>query len=109
MFGFAQQRRQMLEAELQRFAIEMPPLGVERAWLTGSMAQGAVSPETELELVVIQQTDEPFRRRSDFFLTHLRPRVGCTFTVYTPGEYDELSSTDSVLQRVEKFGDIVVG
>ena len=109
MYGFAQQRRQLLEAELERLRTEMPQLGAMRVALTGDMAVGRVTPETALELVVVQQTDEPFHRRSDFWVTHLRPRLDTSFFVYTPEEYEELAETDPLLTAVERNGEVIIG
>ena len=83
MFGFARQRRQLLEAELERFTSEMPPFGAYRAYLIGDVAKGNIQPDTELDLVLVQDTNEPFHRRADFWVTHLRPSVGTRFLVYT--------------------------
>ena len=33
MFGFSTQRRQMLDAELERLIAEMPQLGMMRMWV----------------------------------------------------------------------------
>lgn len=109
MYGFAQQRKQLLEAELERLRGEMPQLGAMRVALTGDMAVGRVTPESSLELVVVQQTDEPFHRRSDFWVTHLRPRLDTSFFVYTPEEYEELAESDPVLIAVERDGEVIIG
>ena len=79
MIGFAERRRELLEAELQRMAAELPMLGVE--------------------LVLVRETAEPFQRRADFFVSHLQPRVATYFWVYTPEEFDELGERDPVLRR----------
>src|SRR5262245_54458066 len=79
MFGFAEHRRQLLEAEAARFAVEAPPYGAIRAWIVGELARGAVTPETDLELVIVQDTDEPFQRRGEFWESHLRPKVGTRY------------------------------
>ena len=109
MYGFAQQRRQLLEAELERLRADMPQLGAMRVSLTGDMAVGRVTPETALELVVVQQTDEPFHRRSDFWVTHLRPRLDTSFFVYTPEEYEELAEIDPLLAAAERDGEVIIG
>ena len=54
--------RQQLEAEARRFSQEGPPYGAMAAWIVGEFARGRVDPETELELVIVQETDEPFQR-----------------------------------------------
>jgi hypothetical protein len=109
MFGFAMQRRKMLEAELARLVEEMPPLGMRRMWLIGDLVKGAVSVESGLELVVVQETDEPWRRREDFWTSHLRPRLGTQFHVFTPREFEELSDTDPLLRRAMSEGEAVYG
>ena len=109
MLGFASQRRQLLDAELERFVQELPPLGVYRAYLTGDIAIGKIEPDTELELVLVQDTAEPFHRRADFFVTHLRPSVGARFLVYSPDEFAELESMDPVLVETKMRGEIIFG
>jgi hypothetical protein len=109
MFGFAEHRRQLLEAEARRFAQEALPYGAMAAWIVGAMARGQVGPETELELVVVQVTDEPFQRRGDFWESHLRPRVGTRYLVYTPEEVDDLSETDPLLREAMTTGESLVG
>lgn len=109
MFGFSGQRRQLLEAELGRIAAELPRLGALRASLVGAFPLGRVGPETELELVVVQATDEPFHRRADFWANHLRPRVGVRFVVYTPEELDALEEVDPLLREAQRLGQVVVG
>ena len=106
MFGFGSQRRRILEAEIQRYAEEMPQLGMTRLILIGDLVSGEpTKPDTTIELVVVQETDEPFHRRSDFWVTHLRPAVGTTFHVYTEAEFAEFTETDPLLIRAQQYGD----
>ena len=109
MFGFADQRRQLLAAELERILADMRIFGALRVYLTGAYAAGRVAPDTELELVIVQITDVAFHRRADFWVTHLRPRLGTRFLVYTPEEFDALSTTDPVLVEAERLAQIVLG
>lgn len=109
MFGFARQRRQMLEAELERFVQEMPQLGMLRMWIAGDLPGGAVSPESELELVLVQVTDEPWHRRADFWQSHLRPRIGVQFNVFTPDEFESGVVSDPLLLDVMSRGEQVYG
>ncbi len=106
MFGFGRQRRRMIEAEMQRFIEEMPQLGMTRLILVGDLVSGEpTKPDTTLELIVVQETDEPFHRRSDFWVTHLRPAVGTTFHVFTESEFFELADSDPMLVRAQQYGD----
>ncbi len=97
MFGFAVQRRQMLEAELVRIVEELPSLGVLRLYVTGAFGRREVRADTPLEVVVVHETGEPFRRRAEFFVDHLRPRLETHFWVYTPEEFRRHAQDDPVL------------
>lgn len=105
MTGFAQQRRNLLEAELRRVIAELPSLGIERAFLTGDFARGAVWPETGLEFVVVHKTEQPFHRRPDFFVSHVLPRVNASWFVYTPDEFEELAEVDPILIHAMQVGE----
>ncbi|MFN8634397.1 MAG: hypothetical protein U0893_11125 [Chloroflexota bacterium] len=109
MFGFAEHRRQLLEAEARRFAEEAPPFGAMAAWVVGEYARGQTGPETELEIVLVQETDEPFQRRDEFWVAHLRPRVGTRYLVYTPEEVDDMAESDPLLQEAMTAGEALVG
>ena len=108
VFGFAAHRRQQLEAEFLRIAGSMRMLGAERFWLAGDLARGSVRPDSELELLIVHDTEQPFQRRSDFFQTHLRPQVGTTFWVYTPDEFEAWRDRDRVIVEAIQLGDEVV-
>ena len=60
VFGFATHRRQQLEAEFLRIAGSMRQLGAERFWLAGDLANDTVGPASELELLVVHETEQPF-------------------------------------------------
>ena len=109
MFGFARQRRQLLDAELQRILAEVLPFGAQRMYVTGDLARGRLTPASELELVIVQETAELFHRRPDFWVTHLRPRVGTRFVVYTPEEFEALAENDPVLVDAQRSGMVVIG
>ena len=106
MFGFARQRQQILEAELNRFIEEMPPLGMTRLMLIGDLARGnPVSPDTGIDLVLVQETDEPPHRRADFWVTHLRPAVSTNFNVYTSDEFNSMLNTDPLIVEAASYGE----
>ncbi|MCH8199347.1 MAG: hypothetical protein IIA54_04675 [Chloroflexi bacterium] len=109
MLGFARQRREMLEAELVRIVEELPPLGSERLYVVGDFARREVRADTPLELVIVHPTEEPYHRRADFFVDHLRPRLETRFHVYTPQEFEELSDHDPILVQALALGEPAYG
>lgn len=102
IFGFAAQRRALLEEEFLRMAAEFGRLGVERFELAGDLARGRVHARSELEVVVVQETAEAPSRRADFFVTHLRPSVATRFHVFTPAEAAAQAATHPLLRAVHR-------
>ncbi|MEX2228516.1 MAG: hypothetical protein WEB13_02655 [Dehalococcoidia bacterium] len=105
MFGFAAERRRLLEAELVRVVEELPRLGVHRVYVAGDLATGAVDLDSDLALLIVQATDQPFHRRADFFVDHLRPQAGTRYLVYTPDEFEALRETDRLLIETLQLGE----
>jgi predicted nucleotidyltransferase len=99
IFGFADQRRRLLEEEFLRISSELGRLGVERFYLAGDLARDDVRAASDLEVVVVQETAEPPARRADFFTTHLRPSVGVRFHVFTPSEFESSAGTHPLLRE----------
>ncbi len=99
----------MLDVELERLVSEMPQLGMMRMWVIGDLAMGRVNAESLLDLVLIQETDEPWQRRADFWNVHLRPRIGVRFNVFTSEEFDEVAETDPLLIAAATEGELVYG
>ena len=63
---------------------------VEQAWLFGSFAKGSLTAHSDIDLMLVQNTDKPFVERGrDFF--DLREKFSAIeYLVYTPEEFDSL-------------------
>ena len=105
--GFIQFRRQMLEQQLAETMDVFPTLGIEKAILIGDAVTGDYSPDSTLDFVFVHNTDRPFGRRADFFSYHLDARVGMTYQVYTPEEFEQLQETLPALYAACKQGRVV--
>ena len=105
--GFSQFRKQMLERELENIENLLPQLGVEKVYLTGDMVSGDISPDSRIDLVVVQVTDSTFGRRADFFSYHLSSMVSVECQVYTPEEFGELKETLPALSSAIKQGRVI--
>ena len=87
----AQARRASLERELGRWlplliAHEDP----DKIILFGSYCSGQVSEWSDLDMVIIKETQAPFLDRARQVLALLKPRVGIDVLVYTPEEFAQL-------------------
>lgn len=87
----AQTRRAALERELERWlplliAQENP----DKIILFGSCCHGQIEEWSDLDLVIIKETQTPFLDRTRQVLALLKPRVGLDVLVYTPEEFERL-------------------
>ena len=105
--GFSVLRKQMLEKELENINSLMPQLGVEKVILTGDMITGDISPDSRIDLIVVQKTDLAFGRRADFFSYHLSSMVAVDCQVYTPEEFEELEDTLPALYAATRQGQVI--
>ena len=79
--GFAEYRSQLLRQELER---------------------GDVKPSSILELIIVQETEDSYLDRIDFFLSHLRPTVGIDISVYTPDEFANIEGQNLFVSKALK-------
>ncbi len=87
-------RSKLLAKELKRWIeilkIKYKP---EKIILFGSFAKGKVHEWSDIDLIIIKNTDLPFLRRTREIIQLLDPMVGADFLVYTPQEFNELCKT----------------
>jgi len=88
-----ERRRRDLSAELERITGALPDLGVKRALLFGSLARGEVRGQSDLDLILLVDTGEPFVERCARFYASLEPRIGMDLLVYTPAEFERKLTT----------------
>ena len=105
--GFSRYRKEILERELEKITQVLPMLGVEKVILTGDMVTEDYSPDSQMELIVVQKTDLSFGRRADFFSYHLDTAVAVDTQVYTPEEFENLQDTLPALNRACKNGRVI--
>jgi uncharacterized protein len=93
-------RLDLLETELARFVeVASEVFNVERIILFGSLAQAleeddreAVGECSDLDLVVVAETEQPFYERIKQLTRRVRPKVGTDVLVYTPSEWERMKS-----------------
>jgi len=65
----------------------------EKIILFGSFKDGRIDRWSDIDLVIIKETPESFFNRIKEVLLLLRPKVGVDILVYTPEEFEELSTS----------------
>lgn len=87
--GLAEQRAKELQAELTRLEARLPTLpGVEAAYVFGSLVEGGVHASSDLDLLIVRRTTEPFFERALTLFKELEPQVPVDLFVYTPEEIE---------------------
>ena len=105
--GFTEFRKQLLERELGDIENLLPTLGVEKVILTGDMVTEDYSPDSSIDLIVVQKTEDTFRRRADFFSYHFGSYVAVYTQVYTPEEFERLQDTLPALYQACRKGRVI--
>lgn len=84
---------------------------VEKAFLFGSYARGTATRRSDVDVVFIVQTDEPFFQRRPDILSELYrhlDKVSIEFLVYTPEEWGQMqASGNRFVRKILQEGIIV--
>jgi len=92
-------RATLLRRELAHFIeIVTQQVQPESIILFGSLATGQVDEWSDLDLVVIANTDLPFYERIKQVLQRVCPRAGMDVLIYTPTEWAEMASDRSFIR-----------
>ena len=105
--GFTDYRKQLLERELETIEAMLPTLGVEKVILTGDMVTGNYSPDSRIDLIIVQQTELRFGRRADWFSWHFDSYVAVDTQVYTPEEFEICRETLPAVKRACETGRVL--
>ena len=85
------ERRRLLERELslvvERLKTEYAP---KQIILFGSLAKGDTHEWSDIDLVIIKDTDKEFLDRLEEAVLIAKPEVGINLLVYTPEEFKEM-------------------
>jgi predicted nucleotidyltransferase len=85
-------RLALLEKELQRYLVLLRQhYRPHKILLFGSMAKGQVGEWSDLDLVIVADTDKRFLDRVKEVMLLLRPKIGVDILVYTQEEFEQLS------------------
>lgn len=94
-------RRALLEAELERLVkVASEEFGAELVILFGSLARAlelesgeeVLGEWSDLDLVVVTETERPFYERIKQLIRRVQPRIGVDVLVYTPSEWKRMKS-----------------
>ena len=106
--GARESRALRLRAELDRIRAVLAELpSVEQVAVFGSVAAGHVGEWSDLDMMVVQLSEEPFIERAAQLARLIRPQVGVQFLVYTPAEIRELADRKFVQVEILQKGKVL--
>lgn len=80
-----------LQAEIKRYVpMLVEHIAPEKIILFGSLATDEVHLWSDIDMVIVAQTEARFLDRSKEMLKLLQPTVGLDILVYTPAEFEEM-------------------
>jgi predicted nucleotidyltransferase len=95
-----------LEQILQNLVMNYRP---EKVILFGSMAAAEVGEWSDLDLVIIKRTSQPFLQRLKEVALLCHAPVGVDFLVYTPDEFERMIAEQNpfILEEIVRKGKVV--
>lgn len=86
-----QSRQAFLRSELDRFVKTLiTEYSPEKIIIFGSLVSGKIREWSDIDMIIIKETDIPFLDRIKEIIRLLRPKAGFDIVVYTPEEFEEL-------------------
>ena len=95
-------RQALLEQELKRIVEILRGLGARLVVLFGSMARGEIALWSDLDLIVVLDSELPFIKRLGSLYERIQPRVGLDLLAYTPQEFEGIRQRPFIRQALKE-------
>ena len=105
--GLAEKRRERLKQELDRIIPDIISLGVEKIILFGSLSNDTVHASSDIDLIIVKNTEKRFIDRLDEFYSIINPRVAIDILVYTPEEFEGMKESNQFIRFALKNGKVL--
>ena len=102
-----EEREQALHAELERIIAALRDLGALKVILFGSAARDEIRASSDLDLIVVLETDEPFLERFLTVRNAIKPQVACDILVYTPEEFEQMPAHSFLIRTALREGRVL--
>lgn len=94
----------LLRSELDRIQQELKVLGAQKIILFGSSARGEAGLDSDLDLIVVMQSEDNFPDRIAALYKKIRPRAAVDLLVYTPAEFAVMKESNMFLKNALREG-----
>ncbi|MGE5559022.1 MAG: nucleotidyltransferase domain-containing protein [Bacillota bacterium] len=103
----AKQREKQLSEALNKILEAIKPLSPEKVVLFGSLCRGDIATKSDIDLLIVWETELPFLERLQKFYQAAAPDVAVDILVYTPDEINRLSRTNPFIHTALKEGRVL--
>jgi len=100
-------RRRALEEELERIIPLLVAEGAQKIILFGSLAAGEVDTYSDIDLIVIMDTEERFLDRLGRLYLAAQPRLALDLLAYTPQEIEDMVQWNTWLREALERGRVL--
>ncbi len=97
----------LLRSELARIQEELRVLGARRIIHFGSSARSEARLNSDIDLIVVMDSEDAFPERIGALYEKIRPRAAVDLLVYTPAEFEEMKDSNPFLINVLREGIIL--
>lgn len=105
-----EERRQILDEELRRIVeLIIKEYSPEKIIFFGSLATNTIHEWSDIDLVIIKDTNKRFLDRIEELLFMIYPKVGMNLVVYTPQEFKNMLDRKHyfILEEILKKGKVL--
>jgi predicted nucleotidyltransferase len=96
-----------LEAEVHFLVPRLVMLGAKLVVVHGAVARGTARANSKLNLIVVAESDLPFRERQKYFREKLKCREPVELVVYTAAEFNRAKAESALVKAALKEGRVV--
>jgi predicted nucleotidyltransferase len=101
-------RIEQLNRELTRIVeVLIKEYQPEKIILFGSLATNQINEWSDIDLIVIKDTDKSFYERLEEVVKIAKPTIGTDIIVYTPKEIEEMKESMFYVEEILKKGKVI--
>jgi predicted nucleotidyltransferase len=100
-------RQRELEAEINFIVPRLVMAGAKMVLVHGAVARGTARANSKLNLIVVADTDLPFRERQEHFHARLKSHERVEMVVYTAAEFNRAKAESALVKAAVAEGRIV--
>jgi predicted nucleotidyltransferase len=96
------ERQALLDRELERIVEALRQMDAQLIVLFGSAARKDIGAYSDLDLIVVLDSDLPFIKRLGLLYERIQPRIGLDLLAYTPREFERIRQRPFIQQALKE-------